>query len=68
MDEAPARGTGLLRRLLTQRDPGYQPSASELQRRVRDLLVQAELGGFEEEYEIFGGDEPDPTSSIQTSE
>jgi hypothetical protein len=38
------RGLGVLRRLVEQREPGYQPSASELQAAPRWLLVAA---GFE---------------------
>lgn len=42
------RGVGKLRRLLEQRDPGYQPSASEFQAAVRALLIGAGLTFVEE--------------------
>jgi len=42
------RGVGVLRRLVEQREPGYQPSASELQASVRRLLVAAGLEVVEE--------------------
>jgi hypothetical protein len=42
------RGVGVLRRLVEQREPGYQPSASELQASVRRLLVAAGLDAVEE--------------------
>src|SRR5207253_5452756 len=45
------RGVGKLRRLLEQRDPAYQPSASEFQAAVRALLVGAGLA-FVEEYVV----------------
>jgi hypothetical protein len=45
------RGVGKLRRLLEQRDPGYQPSASEFQAEVRALLIGAGLT-FVEEYVV----------------
>jgi hypothetical protein len=45
------RGVGVLRRLVDQRDPAYQPSASKLQASVRRLLIDAGLG-VEEEYVI----------------
>jgi predicted DNA-binding transcriptional regulator AlpA len=45
------RGVGALRRLLEEREPGYLGSASELQARVRRLLIAAGVG-FVEEYEI----------------
>jgi len=45
------RGVGVLRRLVEQREPGYQPSASELQASVRRLLVAAGLE-VEEEYVV----------------
>ncbi len=35
------RGVTVMRQLLNERDPDYQPSASELQRRVRNLLTGA---------------------------
>jgi hypothetical protein len=41
-------GIGKLRRLLEQRDPGYQPSASEFQAEVRALLAGAGLSFVEE--------------------
>ena len=42
------RGAGVLRRLVEQREPGYQPSASELQASVRRLLAAAGLEVVEE--------------------
>src|SRR2546421_410531 len=45
------RGVGVLRRLLEQRDPGYQPSASQFQAEVRALLTGAGLS-FVEEYVV----------------
>jgi hypothetical protein len=42
------RGVGVLRRLVEQRDPAYQPSASKLQASVRRLLMDAGLGVVEE--------------------
>ncbi|HEY2665555.1 MAG TPA: DUF559 domain-containing protein [Actinomycetota bacterium] len=45
------RGVGKLRRLLEQRDPGYQPSASEFQAAVRALMTSAGLT-FVEEYVV----------------
>src|SRR5207302_9794760 len=45
------RGVGRLRRLLEQRSPDYQPSASEFQAVVRRLLKGAGLA-FVEEYVI----------------
>jgi hypothetical protein len=49
------RGVAVLRRLVQQRDPAYQPSASELQASVRRLLVGAGLE-VEEEYVITDAD------------
>jgi len=49
------RGVGQLRRLLEQRSPDYQPSASEFQAVVRRLLHDAGLA-FLEEYVITAGD------------
>jgi len=49
------RGVGQLRRLLEQRSPDYQPSASEFQAVVRRLLKGAGLA-FVEEYVITAGD------------
>jgi len=40
--------SGVLRRLVEQRDPAYQPSASKLQASVRRLLMDAGLGVVEE--------------------
>ena len=45
------RGVGVLRRLVEQREPGYQPSASEFQALVGRLLTGAGLA-FVEEYVI----------------
>jgi hypothetical protein len=45
------RGVGVLRRLLEERDPGYQPSASHFQATVRALLTRAGLS-FVEEYVV----------------
>jgi very-short-patch-repair endonuclease len=42
------RGVGLLRRLVEQRSPDYQPSASELQAATRRLLVAAGIEFVEE--------------------
>ncbi|HEY2667969.1 MAG TPA: hypothetical protein VGK51_14130 [Actinomycetota bacterium] len=42
------RGVGVLRKLVEQREPGYQPSVSELQASVRRLLVGAGLEVVEE--------------------
>ncbi|HEY4939195.1 MAG TPA: DUF559 domain-containing protein [Actinomycetota bacterium] len=42
------RGVGVLRRLVEQRSPDYQPSASELQAATRRLLVAAGLEFVEE--------------------
>jgi len=42
------RGIGVLRRLLEQRDPAYQPSASELQAATRRLLIRAGIPFIEE--------------------
>ena len=49
------RGVGRLRRLLEQRSPDYQPSASEFQAVVRRLLHSAGLA-FVEEYVITASD------------
>ena len=49
------RGVGKLRRLLEQRSPDYQPSASEFQAVVRRLLNSAGLA-FVEEYVITASD------------
>src|ERR1700704_2920821 len=49
------RGVGRLRRLLEQRSPDYQPSASEFQAVVRRLLIAAGLA-FVEEYVITASD------------
>jgi very-short-patch-repair endonuclease len=49
------RGVGRLRRLLEQRSPDYQPSASEFQAVVRRLLNSAGLA-FVEEYVITASD------------
>jgi hypothetical protein len=49
------RGVGVLRRLVEQREPGYQPSASELQASVRRLLVAAGLEVVEEYVVIDAG-------------
>jgi hypothetical protein len=49
------RGVGVLRKLVDQRDPAYQPSASELQASVRRLLIGAGLE-VEEEYVITDAD------------
>src|SRR5437879_2760870 len=49
------RGVGRLRRLLEQRSPDYQPSASEFQAVVRRLLKGAGLA-FVEEYVITASD------------
>jgi hypothetical protein len=50
------RGVGVLRRLLEEREPGYQPSASELQAVSRRLLIGAGLTNFVEEYVIVDAD------------
>lgn len=42
------RGVGVLRRLLEERDPDYQPSASRFQAEVRALLTRAGLTFVEE--------------------
>ena len=42
------RGVGVLRHLLEQRSPGYQPSASELQAATRRLLIRAGIAFVEE--------------------
>ena len=55
LEEAPfrgRRGNGMLRELLEQRAPGYIPSASDFQGRVRRLLAGAELPPMIEEYEV----------------
>jgi hypothetical protein len=49
------RGVGILRRLIEQRDPAYQPSASRLQASVRRLLIGAGLEVVEE-YVITDAD------------
>jgi hypothetical protein len=49
------RGVGVLRKLVDQRDPAYQPSASELQASVRRLLIGDGLD-VEEEYVITDAD------------
>jgi hypothetical protein len=41
------RGVGVLRRLLGERDPDYQPSASRFQAEVRALLTRAGLSFVE---------------------
>src|SRR5205823_3359872 len=43
------KGVTVLRRLVDQRSPGYQPSASELQAATRRLLIRAGLE-FAEEF------------------
>jgi hypothetical protein len=50
------RGVGVLRKLVDQRDPSYQPSASELQAATRRLLIRAGLTNFVEEYVILDAD------------
>lgn len=45
------RGVRVLRRLLKERDPGYQPSASEFQAEVGRLLIRAGLS-FVEEFAV----------------
>jgi hypothetical protein len=42
------RGVGVLRKLVDERDPSYQPSASKLQASVRRLLIDAGLEVVEE--------------------
>jgi very-short-patch-repair endonuclease len=42
------RGAGVLRRLVNERDPDYQPSASELQAATRRLLIRAGIEFVEE--------------------
>jgi hypothetical protein len=49
------RGVGVLRKLVDQRDPSYQPSASELQAATRRLLIGAGLD-IVEEYVITDAD------------
>jgi hypothetical protein len=49
------RGVGVLRRLVEQRSPDYQPSASELQAATRRLLVAAGLE-FVEEFVVTDDD------------
>jgi hypothetical protein len=49
------RGVGVLRRLVEQRSPDYQPSASELQAATRRLLVAAGIP-FVEEFEVIDDD------------
>jgi hypothetical protein len=49
------KGGRAVRRLLEERDPAYQPPASELQRKVRNLLVAGGITGFVEEYVIVDG-------------
>jgi hypothetical protein len=49
------RGVGVLRRLVEQREPGYQPSASELQAATRRVLVAAGLE-FVEEFVVTDDD------------
>ena len=49
------RGVGVLRRLVEQRSPGYQPSASELQAATRRLFVAAGIQ-FVEEFEVIDDD------------
>ncbi len=49
------RGVGVLRRLVEQREPGYQPSASGLQASVRRLLVAAGLEVVEEHVVFDAG-------------
>ena len=46
-------GLGVLRRLVNQRDPDYQPSASELQAVTRRLLIGAGLTNYIEEFVIL---------------
>jgi very-short-patch-repair endonuclease len=46
------RGMRMLRRLLDERSPDYQPSASELQRLVRNTLIAGGFTNFVEEYVI----------------
>ncbi|HEY2666586.1 MAG TPA: DUF559 domain-containing protein [Actinomycetota bacterium] len=43
-----SRGVRVLRRLVNERDPGYQPSASELQAATRRLLIGAGIAFVEE--------------------
>jgi hypothetical protein len=54
-DRGRGRGVGMLRRLLEQRSPGYQPSASEFQALVRRLLAGAG-SAFVEEYVVCDPD------------
>lgn len=49
------RGVGVLRHLLEQRSPGYQPSASELQGATRRLLTRAGIA-FVEEFVVTDDD------------
>ncbi|HYR64255.1 MAG TPA: hypothetical protein VET24_16695 [Actinomycetota bacterium] len=50
------RGIRALRRLLDERDPNYQASASELQRLVRKVLIAGGMSDFVEEYVVLDED------------
>jgi len=49
------KGVRVLRALVQQRDPGYQPSASELQAATRRLLIRAGIA-FVEEFVVTDDD------------
>jgi hypothetical protein len=48
------RGVGVLRRLVNERDPEYQASASELQAPTRRLLTRAGIPFVEEFVKLLG--------------
>ena len=48
-------GVGVLRRMVEERSPEYQPSASEFQALVRRLLIRAGVP-FVEEYDVYDAD------------
>jgi len=46
------RGLNKMRQLLRQRDPGYRPSASEMNIRIRQVMIAHGITDFVEEYVI----------------
>lgn len=50
------RGIDRMRQMMRERDPGYQPSASEMNTRIRQVLLAAGITDFVEEYVIADED------------
>lgn len=47
------RGLQRMRRMMRERDPDYQPSQSEMNARIRQVLVAAGITDFVEEYDLY---------------